>query len=76
MLKVPEKLHDNRIIHRDLKPANTTIGQGSYTNKVHLIDFGLADFYADHNHRHVEMDETNKFYGTMRFASINAHKLC
>ena len=72
ILKVLEELHDNRVIHRDIKPGNMTIGLGKNTNQIHVIDFGLDDFYTDHKHRHVPMGQTEKFLGTLRYASVNA----
>ena len=49
-----KELHDKRIVHCDLKPLNITVGVGSNTNWLYLIDFGISDFFMDHKFRHVE----------------------
>ena len=43
MLKILHTIHTCGIIHRDIKPQNIIIEKD--TNRVYLIDFGIADFY-------------------------------
>ena len=44
------------------------------TNTIFLIDYGIADFYKDHETgRHIKMKEMQNFKGTLRFASSNSH---
>lgn len=40
-----EAVHKNGIIHRDVKPENLLIGIGKTQHIIHLIDFGLANYY-------------------------------
>lgn len=41
-----EYVHDKGIVHRDLKPQNFLMGTtGVKANTVHLVDYGLSDFY-------------------------------
>lgn len=41
-----EYVHDKGIVHRDLKPQNFLMGtSGVKANTVHLVDYGLSDFY-------------------------------
>lgn len=47
LLKLLEFIHNMRIIHRDLKPHNFLMGLRENSNKVHLIDFGLAKKFAN-----------------------------
>ena len=42
---------------------------------IHLIDFGISEYYLDELDAHVEMKRVDNFMGTVRFASINAHEL-
>ena len=43
---------------------------------IYIVDFGLAKYYIDPNTgRHIDMGKTEIWTGTMRYMSVNAHKL-
>ena len=46
-------VHRNRIIHCDLKPHNLVIGLGEHTSALHLIDFGVSDYFMNKRIQHV-----------------------
>jgi serine/threonine protein kinase len=68
-----EYLHSKYYIHRDIKPENFLVGLGQYSNKIYMIDFGLAKKYRSAK-KHINYKEGNKLVGTARYASINSHK--
>ena len=45
MLNILESIHEKHILHRDIKPENFVMGLNHNSNKVYLIDFGLAKKY-------------------------------
>lgn len=45
MINAIEYVHSRGIIHRDLKPANFCMGLGKDSEKLFIIDFGLAKKY-------------------------------
>jgi serine/threonine protein kinase len=77
MIRRLEYLHSKNYIHRDIKPNNFLLG--SYNrkfndNKVYIIDFGLSKEYIDKKtKKHYEYNESSKFVGTPRYASVNTH---
>lgn len=68
-------LHGRSYIHRDIKPQNMAMGAGRRANTVYLLDFGLAKKYFDaRTQRHIPYRTNKKFTGTLRYASLNAHR--
>ena len=74
MIERIQELHSKNYIHRDIKPENYTVGIGSKSTTLYLIDFGLAKKYKDtKTMEHITYRETKEMTGTPRFASINNH---
>ncbi|OHS97837.1 CK1 family protein kinase [Tritrichomonas foetus] len=69
-----EILHQQGIVHCDVKPSNFLLNQVEYGGLV-LIDFGLSSKFIDSNHNHITNQNSNGFRGTMKYASINVHKM-
>jgi serine/threonine protein kinase len=69
-----EDMHKLNFIHRDIKPDNFLVGYGEHSNKVHIIDLGLAKKFMDPISGHVKFSDQKCLTGTARFASINAHR--
>jgi len=74
-LRCLETLHAHGIVHRDIKPENFMCGVGTRKHHLYLIDFGMSAEYFSNN-RHVPYSEIAGFSGNLRYASINAHRLC
>eukprot|EP00792_Barthelona_sp_PAP020_P007558 TRINITY_DN3152_c1_g1_i1.p1 TRINITY_DN3152_c1_g1~~TRINITY_DN3152_c1_g1_i1.p1 ORF type:complete len:466 (+),score=79.14 TRINITY_DN3152_c1_g1_i1:61-1458(+) len=73
MVSSIESLHKAGFIHRDIKPSNFCIGNGSKSNRIYLIDFGLARPYLNKDNTLKEQKDVGGFRGTTRYASINSH---
>merc|ERR1719330_105597 len=78
MLHRLEHIHNKGIVHRDIKPENFLIGPKERANMIYLIDFGLAKEYRNVvTGEHIanrERPDRGGFVGTVRYASVNAHK--
>lgn len=70
-------VHDNRLLHRDIKPDNFAVGFGDKSNKIYLLDFGLAKRFQapvkDGGIRHIQPANDKPLVGTPRYVSINTH---
>jgi serine/threonine protein kinase len=73
MINILRYLHSKGYIHRDIKPDNFVIGHNENQNNLYLIDYGLSKEFIV-NGEHVELKNTRKFCGTVRYASIAAHE--
>ena len=63
-------------VHGDVKPENFLLGQPNTprSNKLYLVDFGLAQRWRDSKTVHVKYDQRpDDFRGTIRYASVHAH---
>ena len=58
-----------------IKKDNLTIGLGSTSGQIMMIDFGLAKFYRDQKNRiHKTFETDASFVGTARFCSRHTSK--
>ena len=73
MLERIEYIHKRNYIHRDVKPDNFVVGYGKKSNKVYMIDFGLAKKYLLKDNSHIPYKDNKNLTGTARFASLNTH---
>ncbi|XP_018896748.2 tau-tubulin kinase homolog Asator isoform X2 [Bemisia tabaci] len=75
ILRAIQSIHQVGFLHRDIKPSNFSIGlRGSNARKVYMLDFGLARQYTVASGEVRPPRAAAGFRGTVRYASINAHK--
>ena len=69
---------------RDIKPDNFLVGKDSDTpgglkeksSIIHLVDFGLSKPFLDNDTgRHIPYAEGRSICGTLRYISLNVHKV-
>jgi serine/threonine protein kinase len=75
-LTILEALHAKGYVHGDVKPENFLLGQPGTprSNKLYLVDFGLAQKWRDSRAAHAKYDQRpDDFRGTIRYASVHAH---
>ena len=73
MIRILNEIHNKGVVHRDLKPENITVGFEKNSNLLYLIDFGISKEYLEGG-KHIPYQEGRPFIGTIRFASVAAHR--
>jgi serine/threonine protein kinase len=74
LINTLEAIHNRNILHRDLKPANILMGLESYSDKVYIVDFGLAKvFRHPQTLEHLPTTRKRGVVGTASYVSINCH---
>ncbi|XP_052435738.1 tau-tubulin kinase 1 isoform X1 [Carassius gibelio] len=75
ILESIEAIHSVGFLHRDIKPSNFAMGRlPSTCRKCYMLDFGLARQYTNTNGEVRPPRTVAGFRGTVRYASVNAHK--
>ena len=75
ILQAIESIHSIGFLHRDVKPSNFSMGRTAATcRKVFMLDFGLARKYTNAEGGVRAARPQAGFRGTVRYASMNAHK--
>ncbi|XP_042301317.1 tau-tubulin kinase 1 isoform X2 [Sceloporus undulatus] len=75
ILESIEAIHSVGFLHRDIKPSNFAMGRLPSTyRKCYMLDFGLARQYTNTNGEVRPPRNVAGFRGTVRYASVNAHK--
>ncbi|CAF0841946.1 unnamed protein product [Brachionus calyciflorus] len=70
-----QHIHSIGFLHRDIKPSNFSMGRTPGTcRKVFMLDFGLARKYTNAQGEVRAARPQAGFRGTVRYASVNAHK--
>ncbi|XP_066510899.1 tau-tubulin kinase 1-like [Hoplias malabaricus] len=75
ILEAIEAIHSVGFLHRDIKPSNFAMGRLPSTfRKCYMLDFGLARQYTNTTGEVRPPRTVAGFRGTVRYASVNAHK--
>jgi tau tubulin kinase len=75
ILQAIEYIHLIGFLHRDVKPSNFSMGRLPTTcRKIYMLDFGLARKYTNAEGGVRAARPQAGFRGTVRYASVNAHK--
>ncbi|XP_013871163.1 tau-tubulin kinase 2b isoform X2 [Austrofundulus limnaeus] len=75
ILEAIESIHSVGFLHRDIKPSNFAMGRLASTCRCcYMLDFGLARQFTNSNQDVRPPRPVAGFRGTVRYASINAHK--
>lgn len=71
MVTCLEHLHARGIVHKDIKAHNFVFG--SPPDRLHIIDFGLAERWRHSDSAHAPPQGARRFVGTTGFASRHIH---
>ncbi|TRY58362.1 hypothetical protein DNTS_034205, partial [Danionella cerebrum] len=75
MLKAIESIHSVGFLHRDIKPSNFAMGRFPSTCRTcYMLDFGLARQFTNSCQEVRPPRPVAGFRGTVRYASVNAHR--
>ncbi|XP_065144708.1 tau-tubulin kinase 2 isoform X2 [Paramisgurnus dabryanus] len=75
MLEAIESIHSVGFLHRDIKPSNFAMGRFPSTCRTcYMLDFGLARQFTNSCQEVRPPRPVAGFRGTVRYASMNAHK--
>ncbi|XP_074471339.1 tau-tubulin kinase 2b [Sebastes fasciatus] len=75
ILESIESIHSVGFLHRDIKPSNFAMGRLASTCRCcYMLDFGLARQFTNSSQEVRPPRPVAGFRGTVRYASINAHK--
>ncbi|XP_060617010.2 tau-tubulin kinase 2 isoform X2 [Anolis sagrei] len=75
ILESIESIHSVGFLHRDIKPSNFAMGRFSSTcRKCFMLDFGLARQFTNSCGDVRPPRAVAGFRGTVRYASVNAHR--
>lgn len=75
MLKCIEEIHSLGYVHCDIKPENFMYTKdGSDTDDIVLIDFGMVHKYRDSKNKHIQYGQAEDFKGTPSFSSLGSLK--
>ncbi|XP_066533716.1 tau-tubulin kinase 2b isoform X2 [Hoplias malabaricus] len=75
ILEAIESIHSVGFLHRDIKPSNFAMGRLDSTCRTcYMLDFGLARQFTNSCQEVRPPRPVAGFRGTVRYASINAHK--
>ncbi|XP_036437919.1 tau-tubulin kinase 2b [Colossoma macropomum] len=75
ILEAIESIHSVGFLHRDIKPSNFAMGRLETTCRTcYMLDFGLARQFTNSCQEVRPPRPVAGFRGTVRYASINAHK--
>ncbi|XP_076164086.1 tau-tubulin kinase asator isoform X1 [Ptiloglossa arizonensis] len=75
ILQAIKSIHQVGFLHRDIKPSNFSIGRLSNNSRlVYMLDFGLARQFTTGTGEVRPPRNAAGFRGTVRYASVNAHK--
>ncbi|CAM4693224.1 unnamed protein product [Leuciscus chuanchicus] len=75
ILEAIESIHSVGFLHRDIKPSNFAMGRLDITCRTcYMLDFGLARQFTNSCQEVRPPRQMAGFRGTVRYASVNAHK--
>ncbi|OCT64844.1 tau-tubulin kinase 2 [Xenopus laevis] len=75
ILESIESIHSVGFLHRDIKPSNFAMGRFPSTcRKCYMLDFGLARQFTNSCGEVRPPRAVAGFRGTVRYASVNAHR--